>query len=30
MIAVVSGVILAIAAAFGPRRKGTRRVGFSV
>jgi hypothetical protein len=26
----VSGVILAIAAAFGPRRKGTRRVGFSV
>ncbi len=29
MIAVVSGVILGLAALFGPRRKGTRRVGFS-
>lgn len=29
MIAVVSGAILAVAATFGPSRKGARRVGFS-
>jgi manganese/zinc/iron transport system permease protein len=29
MIAVVSGLILAVAALAGPSRRGTRRVGFS-